>query len=232
MSIGHYLINRRIPIAIKMSSKRKGPWTFNFTRAHQETHEKLFEKHGELFVCLVCGRDGIAGLSMQEMRTVLDHNFEEQESISVRRRLKTMYQVVGRDGELRGRVSRHAIFEKIEAALAREDVRVLHIHPFPARMAPEVALAGLKGLPPDYVVLDPMSGSGMVVGTAAKLGLEAIGYDLDPLACMISRVNGTKIAEARIREQCSRLVGQMQKIGRKLDHTAVDGWRRGNKEIC
>lgn len=118
--IGHYLINRRIPIAIKMSSKRKGPWTFNFTRAHQKTHEKLFEEHGELFVCLVCGRDGIAGLSMQEMRTVLDDNFEEQESISVRRRLKTMYQVVGRDGELRGRVSRHAIFQKIEAALARE----------------------------------------------------------------------------------------------------------------
>ena len=55
-------------------------------------------------------------------------------------------------------------------------------------MAPEVALAGLKGLPSHYVVLDPMSGSGMVVGTAAKLGLEAIGYDLDPLACMISRV--------------------------------------------
>ena len=116
---GHYLINRRIPVSVKMSSKRTGPWTFNFMRAHQATHEKLFEEYGELLVCLVCGRDGIAGLSMQEMRTVLDHNFEEQESISVRRRLKTMYQVVGGDGELRGRVSRHAIFEKIEAALAR-----------------------------------------------------------------------------------------------------------------
>lgn len=103
----------------------------------------------------------------------------------------------------------------------------MHIHPFPARMAPEVALAGLKGLPPDYVVLDPMSGSGMVVGTAAKLGLEAIGYDLDPLACMISRVNGTKIAETRIREQCCRLVDECKKLDASL---IALPWMDGDEE--
>ena len=116
---GQYLVDERIPLALKMSVKRKGPWTFNFMRAHQEAYERLFGEYGELFVCLICGRDGVAGLSMQEMRTVLDDKFEEQESISVRRRLKTMYQVVGRDGELRGRVSRQAVFEKIQAALGR-----------------------------------------------------------------------------------------------------------------
>ena len=94
---------------------------------------------------------------------------------------------------------------------------MLHIHPFPARMAPDVALAGLKGLPSDYVVLDPMSGSGMVVGTAAKLGLEAIGYDLDPLACLISRVNGTKVSETNVREQCGRLIDEC----RNLDETKI-----------
>ena len=119
MGSGQYLIGQRIPVSLKMSSKRKGPWTFNFMRAHQEAHERLFEEYGELFVCLICGRDGVAGLNMQEMRTVLDNRFDEQESISVRRRLKTMYQVVGRDGELRGRISRQAVFEKVQAALAR-----------------------------------------------------------------------------------------------------------------
>ena len=104
---------------------------------------------------------------------------------------------------------------------------MLHIHPFPARMAPEVALAGLKGLPSHYVVLDPMSGSGMVVGTAAKLGLEAIGYDLDPLACMISRVNGTKVEETRVREQCERLVDEC----RKLDVSSIAlPWMDGDEE--
>ena len=89
---------------------------------------------------------------------------------------------------------------------------VIHIHPFPARMAPEVALAGLKDLPSDFLVLDPMTGSGMVLGTAAKLGLKAIGYDLDPLACMISRVNGTRVVEERVRKECERLVGRCQDL--------------------
>ena len=115
---GHYLINGRVPVGLKMSSKRKGPWVFNFLRSHQETHERIFNEYGTFLLGLICGRDGIAGLSMEELRTVLDNEFEEQKSISVRRRLKTMYQVTGRDGVLRGRVSRYAIFDKIEAGLA------------------------------------------------------------------------------------------------------------------
>lgn len=117
---GLYLINEITPIALKMTSKRVGPWTFNFMRSHQEAYEKLFQHYGEFFVCLVCGRDGIAGLSMQELRTVLDKNFEEQESVSVRRRLKTMYQVAGRDGVLEKRISRQSVFEKIKRSVARE----------------------------------------------------------------------------------------------------------------
>ena len=116
--VGNYLIDGRVPVALKMSLKRRGPWTFNFMRSHQEAHERLASEYGSLYVGLICGRDGIAGLSMEELRTVLNDEFEEQESILVRRRLKTMYQVTGRDGVLRGRVSRQAIFEKIEAALA------------------------------------------------------------------------------------------------------------------
>ncbi|MBL4786346.1 MAG: hypothetical protein JKY49_13055 [Cohaesibacteraceae bacterium] len=73
-------------------------------------------------------------------------------------------------------------------------------------MAPELALAGLEDLPKDYVVLDPMSGSGMVLGTAAKLGISAIGYDLDPLACLISKANGTAVREERAREACEKLL--------------------------
>ena len=116
---GHYLINQSIPVALKMSSKRTGPWTFNFARSHQQAHESLFEEYGLFFVCLICGRDGIVGLSMEELRTVLDKEFEEQENISVRRTLKTMYQVTGRNGVLRGRMSRHAIFDKIQLVLAQ-----------------------------------------------------------------------------------------------------------------
>ena len=88
----------------------------------------------------------------------------------------------------------------------------MHIHPFPARMAPEIALTELSNLPRDFVVLDPMTGSGMVLGTAAKLGLKAIGYDLDPLACMISKVNGTRVNQERVRSACRELVSKCAQL--------------------
>lgn len=120
---GYYLINEAIPIYLKATAKRKGPWTFNFSRSHQEVQEQLFRSYEELFVCLICGKDGVVGLSMQEFRKVLDEDFEEQESISVRRRLRTMYCVKGRDGVLETRISRNAIFEKLQHAISRRNKR-------------------------------------------------------------------------------------------------------------
>lgn len=89
---------------------------------------------------------------------------------------------------------------------------MIHIHPFPARMAPEIALRGLEDLPNNSLVLDPMSGSGMVIGTASKLGLNSIGYDLDPLACLISRVNGTSVNPDKVRKLCGRLLELCQQL--------------------
>ena len=89
---------------------------------------------------------------------------------------------------------------------------MIHIHPFPARMAPEIALTKLQDLPQGFVVLDPMVGSGMVLGTAAKLGLKAIGYDLDPLACMVSSVNGTRVDEEKVRSACAELLQKCSQL--------------------
>ena len=119
LGAGYYLLDGCVPIYLKMSSKRKGPWTFNFFRSHQENQQTLFSKYGECFTCLICGKDGVAGLSMPELRQVLDGNFEEQECVSVRRKLKTMYNVKGRDGELNYRISRRSIFDKLEKAVKK-----------------------------------------------------------------------------------------------------------------
>lgn len=62
------------------------------------------------------------------------------------------------------------------------------IHPFPARMAPEIALKALSSLPEGSTVLDPMTGSGTVLREAVMQGHQAYGYDLDPLAVLISKV--------------------------------------------
>lgn len=79
------------------------------------------------------------------------------------------------------------------------------LHPFPAKMAPEIATAWLSPLDPGrrLTVLDPMCGSGTALVAALDAGHDCIGTDLDPLAVLLSRVatepvdlsNLTKAAE-------------------------------------
>ena len=61
-------------------------------------------------------------------------------------------------------------------------------HPFPARMAPEVALDALQALSKGSTVLDPMCGSGTVLRVASELGHQAIGFDVDPLSVLMAKV--------------------------------------------
>lgn len=62
------------------------------------------------------------------------------------------------------------------------------IHPFPARMAPSIVEDILREKKEPLVVLDPMSGSGTTLATAALFGHKAIGFDTDPLAVLLSRI--------------------------------------------
>lgn len=67
------------------------------------------------------------------------------------------------------------------------------IHPFPARMAPDIALEALSKLPARSTVLDPMIGSGTVCRQASNLGHHALGFDMDPLAVLMTRIWTTPI---------------------------------------
>ena len=62
------------------------------------------------------------------------------------------------------------------------------VHPFPARMAPELARKSVSALPTGALVLDPMCGSGTVLRVAVERGLDCIGVDVDPLSVLMSRV--------------------------------------------
>src|SRR5712664_2431741 len=77
---------------------------------------------------------------------------------------------------------------------------VRSIHPFPARMAPDLAIAELTKLRPGSRVLDPMAGSGTVLRQASELGHRAIGTDMDPLAVLMARVWNTRVADEAIDE--------------------------------
>lgn len=82
------------------------------------------------------------------------------------------------------------------------------IHPFPARMAPEIALRETAALPQRSIVLDPMTGSGTAVRFASEQGHHAIGFDRDPLAALMSRVWTTPIPTKRLRDEAANIARQ------------------------
>lgn len=101
------------------------------------------------------------------------------------------------------------------------------IHPFPARMAPEIAIAELSQLCSGQVVLDPMAGSGTVLRHASEMGLKAIGVDIDPLAVLISRVWTTRFSRKLV-EDMARLV-MLRAQSSEIDATSLP-WLAGDTE--
>lgn len=97
------------------------------------------------------------------------------------------------------------------------------IHPFPARMAPDLALRSLKKLK-GGTVLDPMSGSGTVPRMARQRGLEALGFDLDPLAVLMSKVATTPINDDTVELLEERLLKKARALdGRDIELPWIDG---------
>lgn len=82
------------------------------------------------------------------------------------------------------------------------------VHPFPARMAPGIALDALGTSDKTLRVLDPMMGSGTVLAVARSRGHRAIGVDLDPLAVLLARVWTTTIDPHRIRHRAADVLAQ------------------------
>lgn len=106
---GFYLVEDKMPIYIKFSRSRRGPWTFNFHHEHQLQYSKLVSTYGDCITAFVCGKDGIAALSHVQLREILDDQFDQQESVSIRRKLKRMYSVNGTNGKLSQKVSRDSL---------------------------------------------------------------------------------------------------------------------------
>ena len=84
------------------------------------------------------------------------------------------------------------------------------IHPFPARMAPDLVLERLRDLAEESRVLDPMAGSGVVLRQASELGHDAVGFDLDPLAVLMARVWTTPVANGNVDKWTTRVIREAQ----------------------
>ena len=86
------------------------------------------------------------------------------------------------------------------------------VHPFPARMAPGLALDVVEECDAPLRVLDPMSGSGTVLAVAQSKGHHAIGVDIDPLAVLISKVWTTAVDSKAVKEQGSEVLDRARGV--------------------
>jgi tRNA G10 N-methylase Trm11 len=84
--------------------------------------------------------------------------------------------------------------------------KIKPIHPFAARMAPEIAFKALDGLATGSIVLDPMAGSGTVLRTISELGYKGIGFDVDPLSVLMSTAWTTKIDETNFLKKADKIL--------------------------
>jgi hypothetical protein len=90
------------------------------------------------------------------------------------------------------------------------------VHPFPARMAPGLALRSLERLKRRSVVLDPMAGSGTVLAMARANGHHGIGYDIDPLGVLISSVWTRSIKIEEFQHQANKVLARAKVIASDL----------------
>lgn len=86
------------------------------------------------------------------------------------------------------------------------------VHPFPARMAPGIALEAVTGSNKPLRVLDPMMGSGTVLAVARSKGHRAIGVDIDPLAVLISKIWTSAIDVEGVQQKASEVLVRARRI--------------------
>jgi SAM-dependent methyltransferase len=87
------------------------------------------------------------------------------------------------------------------------------VHPFPARMAPELAIRELHRQHCSLRVLDPMAGSGTVLREAIRNGHQAVGLDCDPLAVLMARVWTTPIDDDLIERAAADVMNIASGLG-------------------
>jgi hypothetical protein len=102
-----YVLNDKIGIYIKYSSKRMTPWRFTFSQEHKMEIKMLRASIPNVFIVLVCNDDGVVCLSHNELERILGDQEKGFQWISATRRKREMYSIEGSDGRLEFRVGKN-----------------------------------------------------------------------------------------------------------------------------
>jgi hypothetical protein len=99
--INTFIVNRRIGIYIKHSSKRLPPWQFTYQADHVAEVERLSKRSDSVWLVHACGQDGLAALSYADFIAINPMHAETTSFVRVDRERNTMYRVNGTGAKLR-----------------------------------------------------------------------------------------------------------------------------------
>ena len=113
-----FMINEKVGLYLKYSTKKISPWRFSFTKEHQEEMKIMRDLLENIYLVLICGKDGIACIEYEELKQVLDEYYEEVEWVSASRLKREQYLIKGSNGKLDFKIADtdypRKIFEKLD----------------------------------------------------------------------------------------------------------------------
>lgn len=119
-----------------------------------------------------------------------------------------------------GLLSRSLVVPSLSAIDWDFPTRVAHsdiegIHPYPAKFVAELpgALLDILPVPAGTIVLDPFCGSGPTLVECQRRGLPSVGIDLNPIACLMTRVKTAPLPD-RLEEAAQAALDQARRIRR------------------
>jgi hypothetical protein len=112
-----YILNSKIALFIKHSTKRIAPWRFSFAPEHLLVYFELQEKYQHIFVVLVCGNDSVAVINANQFSKLIDVHSLENSWISVTTSHNTSMQVEGSFGALKTKLLKSKPFHELKNIL-------------------------------------------------------------------------------------------------------------------
>ena len=107
--VNSYLINGRVGVHIKHSTKRLSPWQFSFTLPQLQELLDLKRTAKFVWLVLVCGPDGVVAVSLKDFASITEARAGGAVPLRIDRGRNRMYRVSGNAGALPFRKARGVV---------------------------------------------------------------------------------------------------------------------------
>jgi hypothetical protein len=101
-----FVMNGRVGLYVKHSSKRMSPWRFTFTIEQAADLLDLEAKFSDSYVVFVCETDGLVTLPFSVLHDIVDFQQTDNAWVSVSRPPRSQYAIAGNKDELNRKVAR------------------------------------------------------------------------------------------------------------------------------